>query len=343
MKPRSESPPILPPLLPPPLPTNDDSQLRWLIMAGAMIGILLGLVLMGLFLVHPSGQNSSSNGAGAAIALNLAGSGSDTESQAGNKFGEKDAQQDLLAQSTDAADANKMPSVEATTSEKVDVPHMETGSESSTSANANGKAPEEPPRAFALDVYEKPLNPAVRGRAASGTATARVNLESGPNPFTGDGNWTSAVFVIDRSSSMQGRDRFPRVVAALRRALEVMKNDQSFTVILFDTVANPFDSSKGLMKANSTNKRIVSEWLDATQPNGGTDPSEAILLAIELHAQRIVVLSDGEFDPLVVEMVTAANQSQRKSCQIDCVGLQEMVHTLQDLAHQNKGSYYQAQ
>jgi hypothetical protein len=64
--------------------------------------------------------------------------------------------------------------------------------------------------------------------------------------------------------------------------------------------------------------------------------------AILQEPERIVLLSDGEFDPYAVDQITQMNQNLRKPARIDCVGLMEQVLVLQEIARQNKGVYYQA-
>jgi len=65
--------------------------------------------------------------------------------------------------------------------------------------------------------------------------------------------------------------------------------------------------------------------------------------AIQQKPERIVLLSDGEFDPISVFEIAQANQSNMLPAKIDCVGLMEEVETLKEFARSNKGIYYQAQ
>lgn len=68
----------------------------------------------------------------------------------------------------------------------------------------------------------------------------------------------------------------------------------------------------------------------------------AMEAAIQLQPERIVLLSDGEFDPSSAITITQLNQANQKPARIDCVGLMEQVLVLQEIANRNQGVYYQA-
>ncbi len=173
------------------------------------------------------------------------------------------------------------------------------------------------------------------------TATAQ-SLETS-NPFLDAGKANSIVFVIDKSSSMSGR--LERVIAALREAIEKLDSKQSFQLFFFDSVPYQHPNLKGLVKATKQNKGTMFKWVNSfVTADGGTDPLAAILRAIELKPDRIVVLSDGEFDPSHVDTITRANFVKPKErIRIDCIGLDEVVESLRQIAKQNgPGVYYQA-
>jgi hypothetical protein len=64
--------------------------------------------------------------------------------------------------------------------------------------------------------------------------------------------------------------------------------------------------------------------------------------AIGLGPERIVLLSDGEFDPTNIATITALNKQRSRPSRIDCVGLIEEVLVLREIARENRGVYYQA-
>lgn len=192
-----------------------------------------------------------------------------------------------------------------------------------------------------------PAARASKGPLGGGGAGVGAGLDLGAteglNPFVGDGKpAASTVFVIDVSSSMQGNNKLPRVMNALTRAIDQLSNKQKFCVILFDHGHYFAPGAKGLEVASPEGKRRAKLWLAQAPGGGGTMPMSAMTAAIVLNPERIVLLSDGEFDPTNVQMITVLNHQRRKPAKIDCVGLMEDVMVLREIANQNKGVYYQA-
>ncbi len=174
------------------------------------------------------------------------------------------------------------------------------------------------------------------------SAASAPTLETS-NPFLDAGKANSIVFVIDKSSSMS--QSFRRVIAALYQSIDRLSKDQAFQVIFFDDVPRQNPSFSSLVKATEKNKDAMKRWIDShIMADGGTEPLAAVRLAIELRPNRIIILSDGEFNPEYVEEITKYNSSSPKPCiRIDCIGLNEVVESLQQIARKNgPGIYYQA-
>lgn len=177
---------------------------------------------------------------------------------------------------------------------------------------------------------------------SGGAAGSDLVTTGGVNPFLGDGKpANSTVFVIDVSGSMQMPDRLPRVVKALSRAIDQLKPKQEFCVLLFDDFYY-FNPKVELIAATKQNQELIQRWLNQPPGGGGTNPMPAMEAAIQLQPERIVLLSDGEFDPSSAITITQLNQANQKPARIDCVGLMEQVLVLQEIANRNQGVYYQA-
>ena len=143
---------------------------------------------------------------------------------------------------------------------------------------------------------------------------------------------------------MQNQAKLPRVLNAMQRAIDQLNPKQTFCVLLFDSGYYYHPNLQGLKEASRTNKQMVKLWL-AHAAGGfglGTEPMEAMSIAIGLKSERIVLLSDGEFDPTIVVLITQLNHQREKRAKIDCVGLMEDVQVLREIAQQNNGVYYQA-
>lgn len=176
-----------------------------------------------------------------------------------------------------------------------------------------------------------------RDRSASTDENAEIN------PFASQSDTVqSVVFVIDVSSSMTSQERLPRVSSSLKEAIQNLRENQRFNILLFNDHFTSFSPTQGLVRASAEFKRVACDYLDSTFATGGTNPLPAITSAIRCSPERIVVLSDGEFDPLIVKHATTYNQSKKSPSIIDCIGVDEQVMVLRDLASQNGGVYFQA-
>jgi Mg-chelatase subunit ChlD len=161
--------------------------------------------------------------------------------------------------------------------------------------------------------------------------------------FKIDPHVKSVVFVMDRSASMGWRQALERVKAELAYGLQEMNPDQSFGVIFFDHAEETLEPNFRLLPATKDNVERTKQWMESVHPRGGTMPADAMKMAIDAGPQLVVLLSDGEFDPFSVSMITQHNQNRRdKKCRIDCVGLSDAIVTLSDIAKQNGGSYRMA-
>lgn len=77
---------------------------------------------------------------------------------------------------------------------------------------------------------------------------------------------------------------------------------QSFYVILFSTsTRRMFDDespSPTTIPATRENKERLQEWFKTISVGGGTDPREALFVAMSIAPDAIFLLSDGEFNPI---------------------------------------------
>jgi Mg-chelatase subunit ChlD len=164
-----------------------------------------------------------------------------------------------------------------------------------------------------------------------------VALEDPFNPFLESASGKEVVFVIDVSGSMSG-DRYNRVSSELIEALQKLKPTQRFNIVLFSTGAAVFRND-GLVVASKEAQDAASGWLKNQFCLGGTDPRRAIEIAIKLTAEKIVILSDGEFDAAIPGYVTSLNRSRHAT--IDCIGFDPQSFTLKEIALNNgPGRFY---
>lgn len=116
------------------------------------------------------------------------------------------------------------------------------------------------------------------------------------------------VYILDKSTSMNwGRSgqansnsRFDRARYELLRSIDKLAPYQSFYVILFSTTTRRmFDDespSPVTIPATRENKQRLRQWLEAADVGGGTDPREALVVALSIAPDAIFLLSDGDFN-----------------------------------------------
>jgi hypothetical protein len=127
----------------------------------------------------------------------------------------------------------------------------------------------------------------------------------------------TVVFVVDCSESMADGECLLRAKRELRRSVEGLVFPQQFTVIFYNEA--PILMSGGGMKTIETNvKDALTSWLRLIEPEGGTDPRDAMRIALGLRPDVIYLLSDGLFPDGTVEAIAAKN---KRKTPIHCIDL----------------------
>ena len=107
------------------------------------------------------------------------------------------------------------------------------------------------------------------------------------------------VYVLDMSGSMRGR-RYQRATAELIRSVDELSDDQNFYVLLFDDNAVQMFGQKSVfpsaIPATDDNKEKLAAWLGEAFNGGGTDPRDALRVALKMKPSAIFMLSDGKFN-----------------------------------------------
>jgi Mg-chelatase subunit ChlD len=356
---QSLNPRTIPPPLPsrkqtpPRNPTDHEEALFDTRTRNAMIGFLVGLailmLLLALFLIvsGAGGGNGDKLGSGdtkGPVEGILAG-----ENESGDSLENGQDDKTRVKAGESEVDQTVDPGAEVA-AEKTPAPvpqdNSQASDDSASSGNDDGDVKEQTvvmsrvPNRQAKAGNGTPANQA--GKSA-GLAGSDLKSSKGMNPFVGEGKpAASTVYVIDVSGSMQRPDRLPRVMNALSKAIDQLKDNQKVCVFLFDNFYFSDPLLPGLVPATKKNQERIKAWLAIPQGGGGTQPMAAMAEAIALNPERIVLLSDGEFDPTNVQTITMLNKRNTKPARIDCVGLMEQVIVLQEIAKANQGIYYQA-
>lgn len=109
-------------------------------------------------------------------------------------------------------------------------------------------------------------------------------------------------FIVDKSGSMSGA-RWDACVAQLEQALWNLNEHAQFTVVLFDSVADP--ASATWSNANATTIDAAIARVKETTPNGGTQPAPAFESVFRMSDPPDVIffLTDGELGDFTVDQV----------------------------------------
>ncbi|MBL8828123.1 MAG: VWA domain-containing protein [Planctomycetaceae bacterium] len=117
-------------------------------------------------------------------------------------------------------------------------------------------------------------------------------------------------FVVDTSGSMAQDDRWIRARAELVRSLQELGYGQEYYVAFFNHTPFPMPQGK-LVPSRGSNVASTVNWIHRAVPAGGTEPWPALQLALNLKPDAVFLLTDGLFDPAVVENVRRLRGSLR--------------------------------
>ncbi len=153
------------------------------------------------------------------------------------------------ADSTEATSANPQPSHNQPAAESAEEP--QDGTDASPIASPTSDSATETEASTTELPEQLPEGKRVVPLYSEPSAEHAATLESS-NPFLDSGGAKSVVYVIDKSSSMQGR--LARVLTALTKAMDQLTTKQQFQLIFFDDTPHQYPQHAGLMDASDRNK-----------------------------------------------------------------------------------------
>ena len=145
------------------------------------------------------------------------------------------------------------------------------------------------------------------------------------------------VYVVDRSSSMR-HNKLQDTKAELIRSVHSLTRTMEFFIIFYDSSYEPMPAG-GLVKATGPNKSRYLGWVEAMGCRGGTQPEQAMLMALSLKPDSIWLLSDGQFSPRACDVIRAANPNARIQIHTIAFHSQRGQQVLQRIAEENGGHY----
>jgi hypothetical protein len=118
--------------------------------------------------------------------------------------------------------------------------------------------------------------------------------------------FASVVYCLDRSGQMDPVGDYLKTDVS--KAINKLVSTQTFNVLWFagDEKTPPYIFANDLVAASEENKSRLFRFLENVKLQGSTDARTALLRAVALRPDLIIVCTDG-LEPEVVDEVTAAN------------------------------------
>jgi len=127
--------------------------------------------------------------------------------------------------------------------------------------------------------------------------------------FGAGGEASKIVYVVDRSGSMT--DSIDYVKFELKRSIGELGEETEFHVVFYSSGPPVEMPTRRLVNATDRNKQLAFEFIDGIIAQGETDPSKALERAFEVKPELIYLLTDGEFDRAMVDLLKRLNRDQK--------------------------------
>lgn len=151
----------------------------------------------------------------------------------------------------------------------------------------------------------------------------------------------SLVYVVDCSSSMVGMP-IERLRRELASSIRELPRQCRFTVIFFNSTAIPMGGSPSMNAADSKAKQRAVKWVNSIPADGGTDPCDALRMAMSLAPSAIFLMTDGEFAypfaPDVMKMIEGCSENDMRVNTV-AFGAQAAVGPLRAIADATGGTH----
>jgi hypothetical protein len=223
---------------------------------------------------------------------------------------------DQVALSGSAAEANEvsMETFSIETTELVTEVSEETPAEAELDLSPVGELAASK---FEMDGPPAPPSQAIAAMSSSSVSkAAAMTLKSDSTAkmqFCGvDGGGNHFVYLVDSSGSMG--DAFESARRELLASIDLLKPDQRFYVVFFDTepdymrLSDPNTDEPRSVNATPQNKAALRSWARRIKQDFGRAPKEPIKFALNLKPDVIFLLSDGEFPQSFEDLVKEENR-----------------------------------
>jgi hypothetical protein len=134
-------------------------------------------------------------------------------------------------------------------------------------------------------------------------------------------------------------DSIDYVKYVTKRCLGQLTEKDLFDVLFMSSGPPVEMPPKKLVPATDKNKESSFEFIDGVIAQGETTPEGALKRAFELKPEVIFLLTDGEFDRSVVDLVKQLNARKRVKVNTICFLYETGGALLKEIAAQNGGTY----
>jgi hypothetical protein len=153
----------------------------------------------------------------------------------------------------------------------------------------------------------------------------------------GDDEAAKIVYVVDRSGSMT--DSIDFVKYELKRSIGELGEAKEFHVIFYSSGPPVEMPTRRLVNGTERNKQLAFEFIDGVIAQGETDPSKALERAFDAKPDLIYLLTDGEFDRAIIDLVKRLNVGEKVTVHTIGFLYKTGEAVLKQIAEQNHGSY----
>jgi hypothetical protein len=163
----------------------------------------------------------------------------------------------------------------------------------------------------------------LEGLAMGGDGEDDGDTGAAATDFFGIGGYGQTfVYVVDASDSMNQNGKFDRARYELLQSIEQLASDQRYFVIFYNDGAYPMDADEPVL---ATEKQFAetADWVKHARADRGTNPLPALLHALSLRPDAVYFLSDGQFDPLAIQVLRIRNRPTKR------IGMRQIpIHTI---------------
>jgi hypothetical protein len=170
----------------------------------------------------------------------------------------------------------------------------------------------------------------------------------GANFFGVEATGNRFAYLVDVSGSMQDSvaaeregTRIQALRAELTRSTQGLLETSHFMIVKFSSDADVVGGKREWLEASPTGKKTIKNEIAALGPDGGTNPLPGfdIIFNLKPKPDAIYFMTDGEFDPSVVDEVMAMNQKFKIPIHCICLGSRAGEENMKKIAKGTKGTF----